>query len=107
MQYRRPVGLGPSLKTCPKCEPHFLHKTSVRLIPRDISSLSRTFSFATVFQKLGQPVLESYLVSEENKLESQTTQTYIPAALLFVYFPEKGDSIISPSPHFLFPRGEI
>src|SRR3989344_1110714 len=93
MQYRRPVGLGPSLKTCPRWEPHFLHKTSVRLIPRVVSSSSFTLSFAAVFQKEGQPVFESYFVSDEKSFDPQTTQTYIPAALLFVNFPENGGSV--------------
>ena len=32
-QYRRPVGLGPSSKTCPRWPPHSLHDTSVRISP--------------------------------------------------------------------------
>ncbi len=33
MQYRSPVGFGPSSNTCPKCASHLLHFTSVRFIP--------------------------------------------------------------------------
>ena len=32
-QYLIPVEVGPSLKICPKCEPHFAHKISVLAIP--------------------------------------------------------------------------
>src|SRR2546430_13116331 len=30
IQYRRPVGFGPSSNTCPKWDPQFAHSTSVR-----------------------------------------------------------------------------
>ena len=33
IQYLKPVGLGPSGKTCPKCEPQELHFTSILVIP--------------------------------------------------------------------------
>src|SRR6266508_1332102 len=33
MQYRRPVGCGPSGNTCPRWPPHDAHSTSVRTIP--------------------------------------------------------------------------
>ena len=33
MQYRRPVGLGPSVNTWPRWESHRLHNTSVRIMP--------------------------------------------------------------------------
>jgi len=33
IQYRRPVGFGPSSKTCPKWAPHFLHSTSTLNMP--------------------------------------------------------------------------
>lgn len=29
-QYLKPVGFGPSSKTCPKCDPHLAQDTSVR-----------------------------------------------------------------------------
>ena len=34
MQYRRPVGLGPSVNTWPRWESHRLHSTSVRTMPK-------------------------------------------------------------------------
>ena len=37
MQYRRPVGGGPSLKTCPRWAPQRRQVTSVRTIPNDRS----------------------------------------------------------------------
>ena len=33
MQYRNPVGFGPSSNTCPKCASHLAHRTSVRFMP--------------------------------------------------------------------------
>ena len=38
MQYRRPLGSGPSGKMCPKCASHTLHVTSTRIIPCDLSA---------------------------------------------------------------------
>ena len=38
MQYRLPLGVGPSLKRWPKCAPHLVHTASVRCIPRVLSS---------------------------------------------------------------------
>ena len=37
MQYLNPVNLGPSLKTCPKCESQEAQRTSVLLIPYEVS----------------------------------------------------------------------
>ena len=34
IQYRLPVGLGPSSKTCPRCEPLLLSTTAHRTIPK-------------------------------------------------------------------------
>src|SRR3989338_640586 len=45
IQYLCPVGFGPSSKICPRWLPHFLHATSVRCIPRLLSSLNSTASF--------------------------------------------------------------
>src|SRR5918995_459332 len=44
-------------------------------------------------QKLGQPVPESYLVSDENRGASHATQRYTPSALLPLYSPLKGRSV--------------
>src|SRR6476620_8632377 len=35
MQYRKPVGGGPSSNTCPKCEWQRPHSTSVRCMPKE------------------------------------------------------------------------
>src|SRR6201993_864128 len=64
MQYRRPVGGGPSLNTWPRWPPHRLHRTSVRIMPRLVSERSST-EMSMAFQKLGHPVPLSNLVSEE------------------------------------------
>src|SRR5690242_20464584 len=64
MQYRSPVGRGPSSNTCPRWASHLAQRTSVRSIPSDISARLTTFSFAIGCQKLGQPVPDSNLVSE-------------------------------------------
>ena len=44
IQNRNPVGWGPSGKTCPRCELHLLHNTSVLFIKRELSSLVATCS---------------------------------------------------------------
>ena len=64
MQYRKPVGGGPSLKTWPRWPPQRGQCTSVRLSPKLLSSLV-WIALAIGFQKLGQPVWLSYFVSEE------------------------------------------
>jgi Alpha/beta hydrolase domain len=40
MQYRKPVGAGPSSKTCPRCASHSVHFTSRRTVPNEISLFS-------------------------------------------------------------------
>jgi len=40
MQYRSPVGLGPSSNTCPKCASQLAQRTSVRIIPWLVSLIS-------------------------------------------------------------------
>lgn len=48
MQYRSPVGVpNPSGNTCPRCEPQFAQRTSVRAMPRESSSSSCTASGRT------------------------------------------------------------
>ncbi|ROP72195.1 hypothetical protein EDF19_1206 [Curtobacterium sp. PhB115] len=45
MQYRSPVGVpNPSGNTWPRCEPQFAHRTSVRAMPSELSSISCTAS---------------------------------------------------------------
>jgi hypothetical protein len=74
MQYRSPVGLGPSSNTWPRCASHSVQETAVRIMPMVLSDFSRTFSFASGSQKLGQPVPESNFVSELNSALSQPMQ---------------------------------
>ena len=64
MQYRRPVGAGPSSNTCPRCDPLLFAMTSVRAMPWVESVFSFTVSGATGFVKLGQPVRELNLSVE-------------------------------------------
>src|SRR6516165_4587861 len=54
MQYRRPVGSGPSLKTWPRWPLHFEHNTSVRIMPWLRSDSSSTWLSAAGCVKLGQ-----------------------------------------------------
>src|SRR3989344_9295761 len=93
MQYRFPVGLGPSSKTCPRCPPHFLHRTSVRLIKWLVSDFFSTASSETGFQKLGHPVPESNFVSEENSFAPHPAQAYLPLSFVFQYFPVNAVSV--------------
>ena len=67
MQYRRPVGFGPSLNTWPRWASHRLHRTSVRLMKRLLSVSVFTLFWSITVQKLGHPVRESNLVSELNR----------------------------------------
>src|ERR1700741_398024 len=77
MQYRRPVGGGPSLNTWPRWPPHRLHRTSVRIMPRLVSRRSST-ELSRAFQKLGHPVPLSNLVSEEKRCSAQPAQLNTP-----------------------------
>src|SRR2546425_4541382 len=74
IQYLRPVGSGPSSKTCPRWEPQFEHSTSTLFIKNERSVFSFTFSFFAGSQKLGQPVPESNFVPELKSSLPQTTQ---------------------------------
>lgn len=56
MQYLNPVGAGPSLNTCPRCELAFLPRTSVRCMPWALSTFSSIESFLSGLVKLGHPV---------------------------------------------------
>ncbi len=67
MQYLNPVGLGPSVNTCPKCPPQFLQTTSVLTIPREMSFSFSIFSSSKGWKKLGQPHPESNFVSDSNR----------------------------------------
>ncbi len=75
MQYRSPVGLGPSSKTWPRWEPQFAHATSVRRMNRVRSSISRRLPVPIGAEKLGQPVPESNLALEAKRSFPQIRQT--------------------------------
>ena len=77
MQYRSPVGGGPSLKTWPRCPPQRLQCTSVRVTKND-RSWDVPMALSSGCQKLGQPVPLSYLVSEENSGRSHPAQRNVP-----------------------------
>jgi len=89
----RRLSLDPSSKTCPKCAPQFLHITSVRLVPWLWSSRNSIFSKFAGSLKLGQPVPESNLASEEKSSAPQTAHLYIPCSWLFQYLPANGASV--------------
>ena len=72
IQYLRPVGAGPSSKTCPKCALQLLQLTSVLLIPCERSIFDVTASFDKGLMKLGQPEpLSNFSLEENNSLEQQ------------------------------------
>ena len=73
MQYLRPVGLGPSSNTWPRCPPHRRQCTSVRLMKNEVSS-EVPMAPSSGAQKLGQPVPLSNFVSEEKRCSSQPAQ---------------------------------
>src|ERR1700744_2496384 len=80
IQYRNPLGSGPSGKTCPKCESHTLHSTSTLVIPNEVSLIYLiTFSLMGCV-KLGHPVCESNLMPESKSSVSQQTHLYFPGS---------------------------
>src|SRR4051794_24473134 len=93
MQYRRPVGIGPSSKTCPRCPPHRLQVTSVRVMPWLLSGVSTTFSSSAGCVKLGQPQCDSNLLSEANNSAPQPAQRYMPSCFVRLYSPVHGRSV--------------
>src|SRR5580704_14522924 len=95
IQYRRPVGCGPSSNTWPRCELALAERTSVRAINKCLSSFVSTFAGTSGFVKLGQPVPESNLSSELNRGSPETTSTYMPASWLFQYSLRNGGSVPS------------
>ena len=64
MQYRRPVGGGPSGKRCPRCPPHRAQCTSVRIM-KNARSMDVATAPSSDVQKLGHPVPLSYLAEDE------------------------------------------
>ena len=93
MQYLLPVGVcGASSNKCPKCPLHFLQTTSIRFIPNLLSFLNSTLEeFAS--KKLGHPVPESNLASEEKSSAPQPAQIYLPFSLFLRNLPVKGFSV--------------
>src|SRR5579864_3149182 len=95
MQYRNPVGLWPSGKTCPKCAPHLRQETEIRLMPKLMSSVVSTFCSAIGSQKLGQPVPDSNFVSERKRAVPQQMQRYRPLSCWSQYAPVNARSVPS------------
>src|SRR5580704_4103118 len=63
-QNRRPVGRGPSSKTCPRWPSQRAQLISILCTPCESSARSTTFSLAIGWKKLGQPVPELNLESD-------------------------------------------
>src|SRR6185503_11174226 len=93
MQYRSPVGLGPSSKTCPRWAPQRAQTTSSRSMKKVLSFSLPMFSFAIGEVKLGQPVPDSNLVSDEKRSFPQHTHLYVPFSWLFQNAPVKARSV--------------
>jgi hypothetical protein len=55
IQYLRPLSLGPSGKTWPKCESHLLHLTSVLVMKCELSVKDFIDSLSYGSVKLGHP----------------------------------------------------
>jgi len=64
----------------------------VRVIPNVVSLVS-PMALSSGFQKLGQPVPLSYLVSEENSGRSQPAQAKMPLRFSFSSGLEPGRSV--------------
>jgi hypothetical protein len=78
MQYRKPVGRGPSAKTWPRWPLQREQWTSVRSIPR-VRSVVVSTAFVIGAQKLGHPVPLSNFVSEVKSSWPHPAQRKIPA----------------------------
>ena len=81
MQYRSPVGAGPSWKTCPRCASQRLQCTSVRRMKKLRSSCSPTISESSGRVKEGQPVPLSNLSACAKSGAPQQTQEKVPGPL--------------------------
>ena len=82
--------------TAPRCAPC---RGSRRSSPRPRSS-------STGSKKLGQPVPDSNLVSDENSGASQQTHTYVPSSWQSQYSPVKARSVPALRAHLELRRGE-
>ena len=67
MHYLRPVGSGPSSKTCPKWASHFVHLTSILVLASELSSCSDIAELFIGTKKLGHPHPASNFVWDSNK----------------------------------------
>ncbi len=83
MQYRNPVGRGPSGKTWPRCPLQRAQCTSVRSIPRVRSVVVSTASGIGA-KKLGHPVRLSNFVSEVKSSWPHARTTENPVTVLRV-----------------------
>src|ERR1035437_4017334 len=93
IQYRRFVGVGPSLNTCPRCEFPNLLLVSTLVIPAELSVSFSMYLVSIGLEKLGQPQPESNLSEELNNGSPETTSTYIPTLWLSQYSFWKGFSV--------------
>ena len=94
MQYLRPVGSGPSSKTCPRCPPHVAHVASVRVMKMERSvSVATAAGFAGA-KKLGQPVPDSNFASDPKSSASQPAHRYTPARCSSHNSPLKARSVL-------------
>ncbi len=73
-QNRRPVGGGPSGKTCPRCPEQRAQRISVRSMPRVLSGFSMMWSGSVGWKKLGQPDPEMNLASDLKSGSLQSRQ---------------------------------
>src|SRR5215510_8242438 len=92
IQYRNPVGRGPSLNKSPRCASQRRHVTSLSTSP-GLGFPWRTFSSAIGCQKLGQPVPESNFADDKKSAVPQHTHRNIPLSWRFQYAPVKGISV--------------
>src|SRR6266480_6595059 len=93
IQYRLPVGCGPSSKTCPRCPPH-LSRTSTRGSPGILSSSFKTKASGRIgAQNDGQPVPESYFCSERKTGSLHPALKYVPFLFSYSSAPVKGISV--------------
>src|SRR5262245_25605664 len=75
MQYRTPVGAGPSGKRWPRCESPSLERTSTRRMPEELASCSLMLLSSIGRTNRGHPVPESNLSVEEKRGSPDTTST--------------------------------
>jgi hypothetical protein len=75
MQYRKPVGAGPSSNRWPRCESPCFERTSVRSMRSERSDFCTMFDSSSGLVKLGQPVPESNLSWELNSTSPDMTST--------------------------------